>query len=317
MFRLILMGLLAAFCISCGWLGCRLIGMEGGHWAWTAFLFNAFAALTLLFRLVLDRDAFTLYDTFRVFRRHWVFWIITGTTATGLLEAPLAYAMTHAPAWIVTATFQLTILVTPLITFPLFSRCIPMRGVGYSLLVVVGVILVQLEQATSIPLATALVGMVPVLIAAIAYSVGDQLVYEINEFGTRVLGRWKVPFITSDVVQKPAALVFLTLIGGLPAQLLLLLIVHPGWPSSGQMLTTLIVGFLAIGIGQTVFISARQKAVGIQIVGVDATIAGDVVFTTVGEIVFLSAALPSLTSWIGLALIIMGIVLYMVHREPE
>ncbi|MFH1207323.1 MAG: multidrug resistance efflux transporter family protein [Patescibacteria group bacterium] len=314
--RLIIRGLLASLCLSCGWFGSRLVGVSGGYWGWTALLLNAFAAFAL-FLWLFFRDPWMLTDSFKVFRRHWVFWVITGSIATALLELPLSYAMVHAPAWVVTATFELTILVTPLITFPMFGRRIPMRGVGYSLLIVLGVFLVQWEQSTAVTFADFLAGILPPLFAAIAYSIGDQLQYEIQRRGAVMFKRFEIPFIPDDVISRPSAIVFLVLLGGLPLQAVFVTLTAPGLPSGSQLLTTLIVGVISIGIGQTIFIGARQKATGIQIAGIDATIAGDVIFTAALEIILIHAQLPKLAGVIGIILIVFGIALYSFHKESD
>ncbi|MFA6553805.1 MAG: multidrug resistance efflux transporter family protein, partial [Patescibacteria group bacterium] len=313
---LMLRGLLASFCLSCGWFGSRLVGVSGGYWGWTALLMNLFAAASL-FVWLFFKDPWTLSDTFKVFRRNWVFWVITGSVATALLEFPLSYAMVHAPAWVVTATFELTILVTPLITFPMFGRRIPMRGVVYSLLIVLGVFLIQWEQSTSVTITDLLAGIVPPLFAAIAYSVGDQLQYEIQRRGAKIFKRFKIPFIADLVIERPSAIVFLVLLGGLPLQAVFVALTASGLPPGSQLLTTLIVGIISIGIGQTIFIGARQKAVGVQIVGVDATVAGDVVCTAALEILLIHAQWPQLAGLVGIACIVIGIVLYSLYKEAD
>jgi len=246
-----------------------------------------------------------------------VFWIVTGTLASALQGMSLAYAMVHAPAWVVTATFELTILVTPLIAFPMFGRRIPVRGVGYSLLVVAGVFLVQWEQATAVTLTDMLAGVLPPLLAAVAYSVGNQFQYEIQRKGAVLFKRFEIPFISDEVINQPAAIVFLVLLGGLPLQVLFVMLTAPGLPPGSQLLTTLIVGVISIAIGEVIFISARQQADEIGIVGLDATVATDVVFTAALEIILIHAQLPKLAGVIGIVLIVFGIVLYSFHKEVD
>jgi uncharacterized membrane protein len=56
---------------------------------------------------------------------------------------------------------------------------------------------------------------------------------------------------------------------------------------------------------------ARSKAAnGGQIAGVDATQATEVIFSLIGGVLLLGTSMPSVMSWIGIAMVSIGIVLF-------
>lgn len=121
----------------------------------------------------------------------------------------------------------------------------------------------------------------------------------------------RIPAIETDLLQNAFNKVWLMSLGSLPFWLLLGIIVRPEAPSSSQLFNTLLVALLA-GVGATsIFLYAREKAVtSSEVAGVDSTQASEVIFALMGGMLFLSNDLPSVMGLVGIALIILGLILF-------
>ena len=92
----------------------------------------------------------------------------------------------------------------------------------------------------------------------------------------------------------------------------LLLVSAPPAPTRGQFLSTALVALLAGVIATTLFLYARHLCrQPYEIAAVDATQSMEVVFSLIGEIIFLHGAVPGPLGWVGVAMTILGLVAYM------
>jgi hypothetical protein len=108
------------------------------------------------------------------------------------------------------------------------------------------------------------------------------------------------------------ARVLLLTAGSLPFWLILLLVSSPPPPTSGQLLSTALVALLSGVIATTLFLYARHLCrQPYEISAVDATQSMEVIFSLLGEIIFLGAALPGPLGMAGVALTIIGLAAYM------
>jgi drug/metabolite transporter (DMT)-like permease len=282
----------------------RAIGLAGGHWIWTAALRYAWV-LAFLLPWFLARG--TLGEVLREFRRHWRFWIVAGTIGYGIFYSGLAYASTQAPGWIVACTMQSTILATPVV-LRLFGARVRLGGVALLAITFLGIVLVNLDRRGDATLVQAM-GVLPVLVSAFAYPMGNQLVQE-----GRLGGRGWIPALTAPVTDDASARVLLLTLGSVPFWLCLLALPHPAVPSVQQIYGTAVVALCATVIGTSLFLRARQS-VGSNpdaIAKVDATQAGYTVFSLAGEVVFLGAVLPGGLGWTGMAVVLLGLATYAV-----
>jgi drug/metabolite transporter (DMT)-like permease len=301
------LGLIGAAFFSGTFIVNRAIGLAGGHWIWTAALRYAWV-LALLLPWFLARRV--LGQVLGEFRQHWPFWVVAGTVGYGVFYSGLAYASTQAPGWIVATTMQVTILATPLVLRAFGARVRP-GGVALLAVTFLGIVLVNLDRGGDATMAEML-GVLPVVIAAVAYPTGNQLVQE-----GRNGGRGWIPALTAPVTANAAARVLLLTLGSVPYWLALLLLPHPALPTGQQVYGTLIVALSATVIGTTIFLHARQS-VGRNpeaIAKVDATQAGYTIFTLSGEVLILGALWPSALGWAGLALVLAGLVAYTVFSR--
>ena len=80
------------------------------------------------------------------------FWLIAGSTGFGIFYAGISFAASYAPSWVVATTWQFTVLASPFVLL-LYGRRVPWRGVAFTLLIFLGIVLVSLGQAQASPLA--------------------------------------------------------------------------------------------------------------------------------------------------------------------
>ena len=146
----------------------------------------------------------------------------------------------------------------------------------------------------------------PVLVAAVAYPFGNQL-----------LNRARHSADPDGVLADPAAAVLVLTLGALPVLALLVAVMTPSPPSLGQVAGTFVIALFSGGIATSIFLYARNLSSDpYRIAAVDATQAGEVGFAVIGEIVVLGAPLPDLMGWIGLAAITAGLVGFTLRSAP-
>ena len=92
-----------------------------------------------------------------------------------------------------------------------------------------GIVVVNLSQAQAASWRDVVLGATPVIIAAFAYPLGLQLVWEARD------GRHKrIPHITDPVMDNTVARVILLTLGSLPGWVVLLLVATPPPPTTGD-----------------------------------------------------------------------------------
>lgn len=295
----IVLGLLASALFSLAFVLNRAMSLEGGHWVWTATLRYFDMAIVLAAWLALTRGCHYLWVVTNILLKRPIFWIGAGSVGCGIFYACICFAAVHSPGWIVAATWQVTILATPLVLRGFGAR-VPFRGVAFASLIFVGVTLIDVQRILSgVSFDQILEGALPVVVAAFAYPIGNQLLNCERHAETA----------DAAVLSNPAAAVFLLTLGSIPFFIALIVVTGPPAPTSGQMIDTAIVAIVAGCIATSVFIFARnQSSDPYRLAAVDATQAGEVAFALVGEMLFLSAPAPGLLSGLGLAAILAGLI---------
>ncbi|HEX8276249.1 MAG TPA: multidrug resistance efflux transporter family protein [Longimicrobiaceae bacterium] len=305
MARLVALGVLSALFFSSTFVLNRSMSLEGGHWVWTAALRYAWMLLMLTGWLAATGGARAVAAAWAAFRGHAVFWTVAGSVGFGAFYALCAFASAYAAGWVVAATWQTTLLATPLVLLA-FGRRVPARGVLLILLIFAGIVLVNAEHAGSAGMGDVWRGALPVVLAAFAYPLGNQMVWE-----ARNGGHGRIPRIAGPVLDDRFAVVWLMTLGSVPFWLVLALAARPPAPTPGQVASTGVVALLSGVVATTLFLHARHGArEPYEIAAVDSTQAAEVLFSLAGEVVLLDAALPGSVGWAGIALTVVGLVLY-------
>ncbi|KPD00742.1 hypothetical protein LR69_01123 [Geobacillus sp. BCO2] len=243
------LGLAASFFFAVTFILNRSMELAGGSWTWSSSL-RFFFMVPLLFAILLARRS--LGPIWRDMKRYPWTWIVWGTVGFGLFYAPLTYAAAYGPGWLVAGTWQCTIVAGVLLS-PLFierretkngtvlvRRPIEKRALFISFFILLGVVLIQFQQASRLTWKEIALGVFPVLIAAFAYPLGNRKMIE------HCAGRL-------DAFQR----VFGMTMASLPFWFVVALIgwVTAGVPSAGQTAQSLIVAISSGVIATTLFSS--------------------------------------------------------------
>jgi drug/metabolite transporter (DMT)-like permease len=305
MHKLIAIGVLSGLFFSTTFVLNRLMSLQGGHWLWTASLRYFFMLAFLLLWFLLTQQIRLLQELLRLFHRHWRFWTLAGTIGFGFFYALITYSASFSPGWVIATTWQTTILATPVVLFG-FGKRVPGAALLFSLLIFAGVVLVNVSQTGTAPVGEILMGGIPVLLAAFCYPLGNQLVWEVQNSSHRLL-----PRINNPALNKPFAKVLLLTLGSLPFWLVMIAMLRPSAPPASQLMQTAIVAFFSGIVATGLFFYARQRATNsYELSAVDSTQASEVLFALAGEMVFLQALAPNAYGYVGVALTVVGLCLY-------
>lgn len=289
----------------------RQMELSGGSWAWSASL-RYFFMLPFLIAIVAGRRK--LKPLLKAMAERKTAWLLWGTVGFGLFYAPICFAAAYAPGWLTAGTWQITIISGSLLA-PLFGQWvegskgkvyirgkIPVKGLGLSLVILAGVALLQIEQAKGLTATQVVLGILPVLIASIAYPLGNRKTMELC--GDKL-----------DVFQRILGMT----LASVPFWIMLAIygLLDTGLPSSGQALQSVIVALSSGVIATVLFFRAtdmvRNSMSGLA--AVEATQSFEVLFALLGEMLILSSPSPSLLSWVGILVIILGMILHSLFSQ--
>ncbi|CAI8958872.1 MULTISPECIES: DMT family transporter [Bacillus] len=302
--RAILLGILSSAFFSATFIINRAMNVSGTSWAWTAS-FRFLFALPILFLIVLFRK--NLRPLWSEMRKHPFAWLGWGSLAGIGFYSLLSFAAVFSPAWLVAGTWQVTILAGLLLS-PLFFITIetktgtkrvrgkiPLRSLYVSLFIIIGVICMQATEAGHITATQFISGFLPIVLAAFLYPFGNRKMMEV------VGGRL-------DTFQRVLGMA----IGSLPIAIILAIYGFraTGIPTSGQMLQGFLLALCSGVIATMTFFFATDLAKdNLSLLGaVEATQAGTMVFTVLGEMIFLNGSFPIGLSLIGMIIIMAGMV---------
>lgn len=310
--RPIILGVFAAFFFAFTFILNRSMDLEGGSWIWSASL-RYFFMIPFLFIIVLGRKNLKpLIVEMKKKPREWILWSIVGF---GLFYGPICFSAAYAPGWLIASTWQITIISGSLLA-PLFMETImtekgpvqvkgkiPFKGLSMSFIILLGIILMQLDQASHLSPSELLLGVVPIIIASFAYPLGNRKMMDIC--GGRL-----------DVYQRVLGMT----IASLPLWLTLAVygLVTAGPPTIGQTVQSSLVAITSGVIATVLFFQATDLVRGnMQKLGaVEATQSMEVLFALIGELLLLETAFPSAISWSGMVLVMTGMMLhsYVSHK---
>jgi drug/metabolite transporter (DMT)-like permease len=300
--RAIVLGVFASFFFAFTFVLNRAMDLAGGSWVWSSSLRYLFMVPFLLVIVAWRGNLRPLLREMRA--RPWA-WIVWSFVGFGLFYTPLSFAAAYGPGWLIAGTWQITIIAGSLLV-PLFGQKIPYKGLAMSLLILAGVALMQLHEAKELTVRELLLGVCPVVIASFAYPLGNRRMMEVTQ------GR-------IDAYQRVLGMT----LASLPFWLLLSVygLATVGLPSGGQTVQSLVVAVTSGLIATVLFFTATDLAKGSapQLAAVEATQAGEVVFTVLLEMLLLAAPFPALWSSLGMLLVIVGMILhsYVSHADTK
>ena len=288
------LGILSSFFFAFTFLLNRSMNLSGGWWLWSAPL-RYLMTLPMMAVILAVRPKKGIAAVVAEIRRQPGHWFLWSTVGFGLFYLPLTLASQFGESWMTAASWEITIVAGVLLT-PLFGKRIPVRNILLSLIIIAGVFVLQIPNMTDANLRGNCIAMVPMLIAAFSYPLGNRKIMqycppELDTF-QRVFGMLlcSAPFW---VITAAAALV------------------TGGVPSGGQLVQSLGVALFSGVIATTLFFSATDlvKHDPRQLAVIEAAQCGEVIFTLLGGVLVLGDALPGAVGFAGIALIVVGMVL--------
>lgn len=285
-------GILGALFFAFTFIFNRSMNLSGGSWMWSASLRYLFSLPMLA---VLAWRKGELAGVLSAIKKAPLTWLIWSTVGFGLFYGPLSLASIYGESWFVAATWQITILAGLLLT-PLFGQKVPGKQLLMTLVILLGIILIQITYFGSGLGSGVVRASLLILLAAFAYPLGNRKMMvhcKHDQLSTtqRVFGM--------TLISTPFWLL-LSVFAGADA----------GLPSGGQILQSLIVAVFSGVVATLLFFEATNlvKHNHKQLAVVEATQAGEVLFTLLGGCLFLGDRLPSLLGFLGIAIVTIGII---------
>ncbi len=302
-----LYGLAASFFFSFTFILNRQMNLQGGHWIWSGVLRYAFMLPMLFVLLLPKKEAAPVWQDIKKRPLPWMLW---STVGFGLFYAPMCFASVYSPSWLVAAAWQITLVAGALLS-PLFymveqgpqgpvkkRQKIPGKALFFSSFVLLGIIIIPLttEAHGGTTLLGGLLAILPVVVGAFAYPLGNRKMMAVcdNRFNTlqRVFGMTlcSMPFWA-----------LLSVVG----------FVQAGPPNGNQLFQSLLVAVFS-GIAATLLFFKATDMVSRDIhklAVVESTQAGEILFTLLGGVLLFKDQPPSLPAFIGITLVMGGMIL--------
>lgn len=290
--KALFLGIAGSFFFAFTFILNRSMNLGGGYWMWSACLRYIFTLPMLALLICRDHGIYKVREEIRKAPAQWILW---STVGFGLFYAPLTLASVYGESWLTAACWQLTIVAGVLLT-PLFHKPIPVKNLGMSMLILLGIFLMQIPNLSYMESAQSLVALIPILIAAFAYPLGNRKMMEICPAELNTFQR-----------------VFGMTLCSMPFWLLLSITAYwcAGLPSTGQTVQSICVALFSGVIATVLFFRAtdmvrhNQK----QLALIEATQCGEVIFTLLGGIWLLGDSMPQPVGFVGIGLIVIGMVL--------
>lgn len=301
----ILLGISASFFFASSFILNRQMDLAGGSWIWSASL-RYFFMLPILFVILVFKSQYKTVLKDIVNRP--IPWITWSTVGFGLFYAPLCFASAYGSSWLVAGTWQITIVAGALLS-PLFFTStktkngvvksrnrIPKKTLGMSIIILSGIFLMQLQNASGESAFKTLVGIIPVILAAFSYPLGNRKMMEFCGDRCNTLQR-----------------VFGMTLSSIPFWILLSIfgVSSFGFPGKSQIVQSLIVAINSGVIATILFFKATDLVKGNmhKLAIVESTQAGEVIFTLLGGLLLFHDSMPTITGFIGIFLVTIGMIL--------
>lgn len=306
------LGIAAAFFFGVTFILNRSMDLSGGSWHWSAAL-RFFYMVPLLWIIVWMRG--NVRPVFQELKARFGTWFLWSSVGFVLFYAPITYAAGFGEAWLVAATWQITIVAGSLLV-PFFyegegkskvgasRQKIPFKGLGFSVIILAGVALVQVQEASGVDGSAWLNVVLPVLIAAIAYPLGNR----------------KMMVVTNkrlDAFQRAFGMT----LASMPWWIVLAVVgwVESGPPTNDQLWQTFLVAISSGVIATVLFFQATDLCANnpVKLAGVEATQSAEIIFVLAGEMWLLSIASPTFLSMCGVFIIMLGMFLHSYYGKTE
>ena len=300
-----MLGICASFFFAFTFILNQQMHLSGGSWYWSSSLRYIFMLPMLLIIMISKRQ---LKEVIIDIRKKPLSWLLWSTIGFGFFYAPLSFASSYGASWLVAGTWQLTIVAGGLMS-PLFFKIIktekgivkirnkiPKKSLLITLLILVGIALMYIEEATDISLLNTMLVIIPVIIAAFSYPLGNRKMMEICDSNINTIQR-----VFGMTLCSIPFWIIISLLG----------ISNSGLPGKSQLIQSFIVAVFSGIIATILFFKATDivKDNSHNIAIIESTQAGEVVFTLLGGILIFHDTVPTTLSLIGLIIVVLGMIL--------
>ncbi|GEQ21329.1 membrane protein [Clostridium butyricum] len=300
-----MLGICASFFFAFTFILNQQMHLSGGSWYWSSSLRYIFMLPMLLIIMISKRQ---LKEVIIDIRKKPLSWLLWSTIGFGFFYAPLSFASSYGASWLVAGTWQLTIVAGGLMS-PLFFKIIktekgivkirnkiPKKSLLISLLILVGIALMYIEEATDISLLNTMLVIIPVIIAAFSYPLGNRKMMEICDSNINTIQR-----VFGMTLCSIPFWIIISLLG----------ISNSGLPGKSQLIQSFIVAVFSGIIATILFFKATDivKDNSHNIAIIESTQAGEVVFTLLGGILIFHDTVPTTLSLLGLIIVVLGMIL--------
>jgi drug/metabolite transporter (DMT)-like permease len=284
-------GVAASFFFAFTFIFNRSMNLSGGYWMWSAALRYIFTLPMLWLLVKKQRGVSAVLGAIKDRPGPWILW---STVGFGLFYLPLTWASVYGESWFVAASWQFTI-VAGILTTPLFGKKIPVKNMIFALVILGGIFLMQASHFKTVQTKGMLSASILIVIAAFSYPLGNRKMMACCPAELTTIQR----VFGMTVCSMPFWLVTAAVAA----------ITH-GAPSGGQAAQSFVVALFSGVVATLLFFEATRltKHDPKQLAVIEATQSGEVLFTLLGGILFLGDQMPSLTGWIGIALIVAGMI---------
>lgn len=293
----VLIGILSSLFFTSTFIINRSMNLEGGSFLWSASLRYIFSLVLML--PLLKKDSFKKIK--KSIEKNILYWLVYSTIGFGLFYLPLTAASIFGESWMVASLWQLTIVCGILIS-PLTGHKIPVKPLLLSLFIILGVVLVQFDNIKHSNLKDSFITLLLMITASISYPLGN---------------RKMMHFVKDDL--NTSERVYAMTIMSMPFWIIVSIIAlfTYGLPSNGQIVQSFFVAILSGVIATVLFFKAtdmeKNNTYGLALV--ESTLSAEVPFSLLAGIFILGDRLPSITGFIGIIFIIIGIILSTIMKD--
>lgn len=298
-------GIGAAFFFSFTFVLNRSMNISGGSWIWSSSLRYMFM-LPILLAILLTKSQ--VIDVLKNIVKKPIKWIIWSTIGFGFFYAPLSFASEYGASWLVAGAWQITIIAGAIMS-PLFFKSIetesgivkvrnkiPKKSLALSLIILIGILLMLFEESQHISVKEIFLVIIPVILAAFAYPLGNRKMMEFCEDDLNTIQR-----VFGMTLCSVPFWIILSIYG----------VTLVGLPSKAQIFQSFLVAIFSGVIATILFFKATDivSKDTHKLAIIESTQSGEVVFTMLGGILILNDRVPTSIGIIGMVLVILGMIL--------
>lgn len=293
--RPIFLGIVASLFFAVTFVLNARMSLVGQSFLWSASLRYLFMVPFML-PIIIARKS--LRKLLREIKLAPVSWVVWSTVGFGLFYIPLCFSANYAPAWVVAAAWQFTIIAGSLLT-PLFGQAskMPIRGLLVSMVIFLGIVFVEASHAIVSSWHNVVIGGLAVVVAAFAYPLGNRKMIVLCQGRLSAIER----VFGMTLVSLPLW-IFIAIIA----------VFTVGLPPVTQVTQTAIVALSSGVIATVLFFAATDLTKGDthDLAAVEATQSGEVVFTMLLSFLFVSQVKPPILALFGVLMIVLGMIFH-------